>query len=123
MSRRIMQLLNLMELIESGVISIASVQSKSKDCFDNKEADQITPEKFIESLEYLNESILFRNAIDFYYKFTSNYGIHIECGMKSPYMDEYFYVDCVIKEGVSMNDVSRKLGETIFDVTKRKIAV
>lgn len=29
-------------------------------------------------------------------------------------MDEYFYADCTLKDGVSVTDVEEKLRETIF---------
>jgi len=77
----------------------------------------------LESLEYLNESKLFKDGIDFYYEFMSNSSIRIECGMKNPYLDEYFYADCAIKDGISTKDIESKLRETIFDRMDEKIAV
>ncbi|EOS26528.1 hypothetical protein C806_01264 [Lachnospiraceae bacterium 3-1] len=43
--------------------------------------------------------------------------------MKSPYLDEYFYVECVIKDGFSIDDVDKKFKETVFDRMNEKIAV
>ena len=73
--------------------------------------------------QYLNEAKLFRNSIDFYYEFTGKNGVHIECAMKNPYLDEYFYVDCEIKDGFSIEDVDRKFKTTIFDRMNENIAV
>lgn len=123
MSRRILDVSNLVEAIEKGMISVASVENKVKACSDIMETDNVTPEKFIESLQYLNEAKLFRNGIDFFYEFTGKNGIHIESAMKNPYLDEYFYVECVIKDGFSINDIDKKFKETIFDRIDRKIAV
>ena len=123
MSRRITDVSNLVEAIEKGMISVVSVENKVKACSDITETDDITPEKFIESLQYLNEAKLFRNGIDFFYEFTGKNGIHIESAMKNPYLDEYFYVECVIKNGFSIDDVDKKFKETIFDRMDRKIAV
>jgi hypothetical protein len=123
MSRRITDVSNLVEAIEKGMISVVSVENKVKACSDITETDNITPEKFIESLQYLNEAKLFRNGIDFFYEFTGKNGIHIESAMKNPYLDEYFYVECVIKNGFSIDDVDKKFKETIFDRMDRKIAV
>lgn len=123
MSRRIIQLSNLVELIENGTITIIGVENKVKASVDDIETDQITPEKFIESLQYLNEAKLFRNGIDFCYEFTGKNGIHIECAMKNPYLDEYFYVDGVIQDGISTEDIDKKFRETIFDRMEQKIAV
>lgn len=123
MSRRILDVFNLVEAIEKGMISVVSVENKVKACSDITETDNITPEKFIESLQYLNEAKLFRNGIDFFYEFTGKNGIHIESAMKNPYLDEYFYVECVIKNGFSIDDVDKKFKETIFDRMDRKIAV
>ena len=123
MSRRILDVANLVEAIEKGMISVASVENKIKAYSDITEIDNITPEKFIESLQYLNEAKLFRNGIDFYYEFTGRNGVHIESAMKNPYLDEYFYVECVIKDGFSIDDVDKKFKETIFDKMNERIAV
>lgn len=123
MSRRILDVSNLVEAIEKGMISVASVENKIKACSDITETDGVTPEKFIESLQYLNEAKLFRNGIDFFYEFTGKNGIHIECAMKNPYLDEYFYVECVIKDGFSIEDIDKKFKKTIFDRMDKKIAV
>ncbi len=123
MSRQIASISNLLELIENGTIKITNVQCKTKAFADVAETDNVTTTDFIESLEYLNESKLFKDAVDFYYEFTNNNGIRIECGLKSPYLDEYFYADCVIQNGVSIEDVESKLRETIFHKMDEKIAV
>lgn len=123
MSRRILDVSKLVEAIEKGMISVASVENKIKACSDITETDNITPEKFIESLQYLNEAKLFRNGIDFYYEFSGKNGVHIESAMKNPYLDEYLYVECVIKDGFSIDDVDKKFKETIFDRMDKKIAV
>ena len=123
MSRRILDVSNLVEAIENKMISVVSVENKVKACSDITETDDVTPEKFVESLQYLNEAKLFRNGIDFYYEFTGKNGIHIKCAMKSPYLDEYFYVECVIKDGFSIDDVDKKFKETVFDRMNEKIAV
>lgn len=123
MSRRILDVSNLVEAIENKMISVASVENKVKACSDITETDNITPEKFIESLQYLNEAKIFRNGIDFYYEFRNRNGVHIEVAMKNPYLDEYFYVECVIKDGFSIDDVDKKLRETVFEKTDKKIAV
>lgn len=123
MSRRILDVSNLVELIENGTITVVSVENKVKACSDITETDDVTPEKFIESLQYLNEAKLFRNGIDFFYEFTGKNAIYIECAMKNPYLDEYFYVECVIKDGFSIDDVDKKFKETIFDRMNEKLAV
>ena len=123
MSKRILDVSNLLEAIEKGMISVASVENKVKAYSDITETDNVTPEKFIESLQYLNEAKLFRNGIDFYYEFIGRNGVHIDCAMKNPYLDEYFYVKCAIKDGFSIEDIDKKFKETIFDRMNEKIAV
>ena len=123
MNRRILDVSNLVELIEKGTITVTKVENKIKACSDITETDNVTPEKFIESLQYLNEAKLFRNGIDFYYEFIGRNGVHIECAMKNPYLDEYFYVECEIKDGFSIEDIDKKLRGTIFDRIDKKIAV
>ena len=123
MNRRILDVSNLVELIEKGTITVTKVENKIKACSHITETDNVTPEKFIESIQYLNEAKLFRNGIDFYYEFIGRNGVHIECAMKNPYLDEYFYVECEIKDGFSIEDIDKKFKETIFDRMDRKIAV
>lgn len=43
--------------------------------------------------------------------------------MKNPYLDEYFYVECEIRDGFSINDIDKKFKETIFDKMNEKIAI
>ncbi len=121
MSKRIANISNLLELIENGTITVTSVQVKTKAFSDITETDNVTPEKFVESIQYLNESKLFKDGIDFYYESTGKNGIRIECAMKNPYLNEYFYADCSLKNGVSVTDVEEKLRETIFGKIDKKI--
>lgn len=123
MSRRILDVSNLVELIEKGTITVTKVENKIKACSDITETDNVTPEKFIESLQYLNEAKLFKNAVDFFYEFIGRNIVHIDCAMKNPYLDEYFCVECEIKDGFSVNDIDKKFRETIFDRMDKKIAV
>ncbi len=122
MSRRIASISNLLELLENNTVAITSVQVKTKAFADITETDNVTPTDFIESLQYLNNSKLFKDGIDFCYEFTGKNGVHIESAMKNPFLDEYFYVDCVIKDGASTKDVEAKLRETIFDRMDKKIS-
>ena len=121
--RRIAQLSNLTEAIENGMISIVGVENKTKASADITVTDQVTPDKFIESIQFLNESTLFRNSVDFYYEFVGKNGIRIEAGMKNRFLDEYFCVDCVILDGYSLDDVDAKFRENVFDELSGKIAV
>ena len=115
MSKQITQLSNLIEAIEQKMISISNVECKTKSSVDITATDQVTPDIFLESIQFLNESVLFRNSVDFIYEFSGKNGIRIECGMKNRYMDEYFNVDCVIQDGFSVDDVDAKFRENIFD--------
>ena len=123
MRRRIAQLSNLVESIENGMITISNIENKTKASADITNTDQVTPDKFIESIQFLNESALFKNGIDFYYEFTGKNGIQIECGMKNRYLDEYFCVDGIIQDGFSADDVDAKFRENVFDGMSEKIAV
>jgi hypothetical protein len=122
MSRRILLLSDIIEVIENKMISIDSVECNTKFSADITETSQITPEKFIESIQFLNETI-FKDAIDFYYEFTGENSILIECGMKNMFMEEYYCVACSICNGVSAKEVNKKLRETIFDRMDKKLAV
>lgn len=122
MSRRILLLSDLIEIIQNKMISIDSVESNVKFSADITETDQITPEKFTESIQLLSKSI-FKDAIDFFYEFTGENSILIECGMKNMFMEEYYRVRCSICDGVSKKEVDAKLRETIFDKMDKKLAV
>lgn len=122
MSRRILLLSDLIEVIENKMISIDSVECNIKFSADITETSQITPEKFIESIQFLNKTI-FKDAIDFYYEFTGKNSILIECGMKNMFMEEYYHVECSVGNGVSIDDVNKKFRETIFDRIDKKLAV
>lgn len=106
--RRIAELSNLVKAIENGMISIANIENITKASANITVTDKVTPDKFIESIEFLNKSTLFRNGIDFYYEFSGKNSIRIECGMKNLYLDEYYFVDCVILDGYSADDVDAK---------------
>ncbi len=122
MSRRITDVSNLVEVVENKMISVDSVECKTKFSADITETNQITPNKFIESIQFMNETI-FKDAIDFFYEFTSTNSILIECGMKNIYMEEYYRVKCSVCDGVSAKEVDKKLRETIFDRVDKKLAV
>ena len=120
MSRKFLLLSDLIDVIENKMISIVSVKNKSKISIDITERDQITPEKFIESIQFLNKTI-FKDAIDFSYEFTGKNSVLIECVITNLYFDEYFYVKCVISDGISIDDIDKKFRETIFDRMDKKL--
>lgn len=121
MSRRIVDVSNLVEAIENNMISIISVENTTKISIDISETNQVTPKKFTESIKLLNKT-LFKDAIDFYYEFTDTNNILIECGMKNIYMEEYYHIECSVCDGVSAKEVDKKLRETIFDRIDKKLA-
>ncbi len=123
MSIRIANISNLLKLLENGIITITSVQCKTKACADVTKTDNVTSTEFIESLQYLNEATLFRDGIGFYYEITGKNSIRLECGMKNAFLDEYFYVDCTLKDGTSTRGIEEKLRETVFNKMDEKIAV
>lgn len=122
MSRRILDVSNLLELIENSMISIVSVECKTKFSADITEINQITPEKFIEFIQFMNATI-FKDAVDFFYEVTGTNSILIECGSKNQFMEEYYRVECSVCDGISAKEVDKKLRETIFDKMEKKIAV
>lgn len=121
MSKRIVDVSNLVEVIENNMISIISVENTTKISADITETSRIMPEKFIESIQFLNKTI-FKDAIDFHYEFTGKNNILIECRMENIYMEEYYRVECSVCNGVSIDDVNKKFRETIFDRMDQKLA-
>ena len=69
MSKQIVDISNLVDAIENNMISVVSVENKTKISIDITETNQITPEKFTESIKLLNKT-LFKDAIYFFYEFT-----------------------------------------------------
>lgn len=114
MSRRILDVSSLVEVIENKMISITSVENETKISIEITETNQIAPEEFIESIQFLNETI-FKDAIDFYYEVTGTNSLLIECGMRNQFMEEYYRVECAVCDGVSAKDIDKKLRETIFE--------
>ena len=58
MSRRITDVSNLVEAIENKMISVDSVECKTEFSADMTETNQITPKKFIESIQFMNEEYI-----------------------------------------------------------------
>lgn len=121
MSRRILLLSDLIEVIERKMISVDKIECNTKFSGDITETDQIATEKFIDSIQFLNETI-FKDSVDFFYEFTGENSILIECGMKNMFMEEYYRVECSVCEGVSKKEVDAKLRETVFDRMDKKLA-
>jgi uncharacterized iron-regulated protein len=122
MSRRILLLSDLIEVIERKMISVDKIECNTKFSGDITETDQIATEKFIDSIQFLNETI-FRDSVDFFYEFTGKNSIFIECGMKNMFMEEYYRVECSVCDGISIDDVDKKFRETIFDRMDKKLAM
>lgn len=115
MRKQIKQLSSLVTAIESKMISISNVEVKTKACTDITVTDQVTPDMFLEAIQFLNESVLFKNSVDFIYELVGKNGIRIEAGMKNRFLDEYYYVDCAIQDGFTIDDVDAKFRESVFD--------
>lgn len=119
MQKRITQLSNLIEAIHSGMITINNVRSDTKLCTETKDVYTLTAEKFMDSIEFLNETV-FKDAVDFYYDFAEdNTILRIECGLKNAYMGEVFYADCEIAAGVSKIDLEKLLRKKFTDMECR----
>lgn len=41
--------------------------------------------------------------------------LYLDVGLKNPYMDQKYIVECNIKDGVMVKEIETKLRETIFD--------
>lgn len=122
MSRRILLLSDLIEVIERKMISVDKIECNTKFSGDITETDQIATEKFIDSIQFLNETI-FKDSVDFFYEFTGANSILIECGMKNQFMEEYYCITCSVCDGISVDDVNKKFRETIFDRMDKKLAM
>ena len=115
MSKRIIALSNLIELIKNKTIAIEKVICQSMADTKRTETDDIDSVSFVEALEFLNESTLFKDAVDFYYEFNEKKQLIVRCGFKNPYMSECYTVNCSIKDGVSYKEIDTKFRENILD--------
>lgn len=117
--KRITMLSNLVELIENESVKACKVKSDTTIVADVTETETIEPNDFVESIQYLNEAKLFRDAVDFFYEFT-NGRLILEVGMKSSYMNDKYIAECNIKDEISNKDIEEKLRETIFSKAERE---
>ena len=108
MSQRIARLSNLIEAISEKTITITKIKSELKACSDTKEIMNATPDEFVESLEFLNET-MFKDAVDFYFEFVGDNIVRIKSGHKNAYMDNIYTVDCVIQSDVSTDSLEKLL--------------
>ncbi len=122
MGKRITDISNLLDLLENNTLTVTNVQCKTKAFADITETDNVIPSEFLESLKYLNKSKLFKDAVDFFYEFPSKDSVLIKCGLKNAYLDEFFYADCMIKDGIFTKNIESKLRETIFHKMDEKIS-
>ena len=114
MSKRIIDLSNLIELIKNKTITIEKVICQSME--DTKRTEsEVKPVDFLEALEFLNESTLFKDAMDFYYEFDRKCHFVIRCGFKNLYMGQCYIANCSVKDGVSIMEIDAKFGNNVFD--------
>lgn len=111
--RQITMLSNLVELLDNGAITIEIVKNHVTAHSAFTEVQDIKPIEFVESIQFLNEAKYFRDAVDFFYEF-KNGKLYLHVGLKNPYMDQKYIVECNIKDGVTVKEIEAKLRETIF---------
>lgn len=85
----------LLQAIEDKVIVVASVTAQSKDFHTSPQ--RITPDKFIEDLEYYMESGILADGLDVMYELTKD-GIEFSIGRMSSFFD-----CCIRVEGQIQN--------------------
>lgn len=112
--KRITLLSNLVELLENGAITIETVKNHVTATSDVTDIQDIKALDFVESIKLLNEAKYFRDAVDFFYEF-KNGKLCLDVGLKNPYMDQKYIAVCNIKDGVTVEEIDKKLRETIFD--------
>lgn len=112
--RQITMLSNLIEALESGIITIESVKNYVTASADLTDIQDIKPTDFVESIRILNEAKYFRDAVDFFYEFRDG-KLCLDVGLKNPYMDQKYIAVCKIKDGTTGKEIDAKLRRTIFD--------
>jgi len=113
MRRQITNISNLLQLIENNTLAVSDVRCELTIASDVTEPYEVTPTDFIDSIKHLNQSKLFKDAVDFAYEW-KNGELVINAGYKNLYMKEVFVVQCTLKDGISTSFVESKLRETFI---------
>lgn len=81
---------------------------------DDVRTEPMEPEKLIESLEFLNESGIFSNAVDWKYDVKKGY-IDVFGGRMAPYMDCCIDFKLRLCNGIKMEDLENQLRKADLD--------
>lgn len=102
---------NLQKAIKNNLVSVINAEVE---CKDTHEAETVSAEKFIADLDFYNESGIFSDSLDFKFEVTGKKFVKIHVGWMSCYCNYCISATLKICEGITMEQVTKQLGETIF---------
>lgn len=107
---------NLMNIISSKAVKVENVILRYSS--NEPDTEEVESSKFIESLEYLNESGIFADAVDWIYNIVrvSNEEafIMVRGGRMASFMNCTIDFQLKTCEGVKISDLEKMLRETMF---------
>lgn len=111
---------NLQKAIKNNLVTVVNAQTE---CKDTDEVQTISAEQFVTDLDFYVESGIFSDSLDFKYRITGNEFLQIEVGYMSSFCQCCITVTLRLCDGVTLDEVTKQLKETIFDIipaTKRE---
>lgn len=111
---------NLQKAIKNNLVTVVNAQTE---CKDTDEVQTISAEQFVTDLDFYVESGIFSDSLDFKYRITGNEFLQIEVGYMSSFCQCCITVTLRLCDGVILDEATKQLKETIFDIipaTKRE---
>lgn len=104
---------NLQKAIKNNLVIVTNAQTE---CKDTHEVETITPEQFVEDLDFYMEAGIFADTLDFKYEITGKEFLQIEAGYMSCYCSHCMKITLRLCDGVAIEEVTKQLRETLFDI-------
>ena len=104
---------NVQKVIKNNLVIVSNVQVEY---YETNELKNITPEQFMTDLEFYLKSGIFSDSLDFKYDVTGKEYVQIKVGYMSNYCDHSIRITLRLCGDVAMEQVEKKLRETIFDI-------
>lgn len=103
----------LQGVIKDYLVTVVNAQTE---CKDTNEVNTITAEQFVTDLDFYVESGIFSDSLDFKFAVTGKEFLKIEVGYVSCYCQQCITATLKLNQGITMEEVTKRLKETIFDL-------
>ena len=104
---------NLQKAIKNQLVTVVNAQTE---CKDTDEVITVTPEQFVNDLDFYRESGIFADSLDFKFAVTGKEFLQIQVGYMSCYCQHCIIATLKLCDGVTMEQAEKQLRETIFDI-------